>query len=369
MSQAKKASKFVAQLEEYRITSQDCWKLPDGTEIIKADWNESGAVASPHITKKLAEFIAGKPLHWYPDVEATQLRTALSAYANLPFDHIQVFNGSDAALEYLARAFIDPNDEVIIRIPTYDNFRVYVESCGAKIVEVIGKSAFTMEWKPILNAVTAKTKLIYLVNPDNPTGVTYSHSQIKELLNKAKHALVIIDEAYFEFYGETAASLIEKYPNLVVSRSFSKAWALAGVRCGYFLAHPEVLGVINKIRVGKNVNSLAQIAALAALEDQKYMEAYVAEVRQAKTWLVKKMAEIGVDVIDTPANFVIIQTDRPTELASHLKNNRIYVRDRSYFPQLERSVRVTIGTQEQAEILARVIENYSELQLFFQDQI
>lgn len=356
----------VAKLKEYRITSQEVWRQPRAgriDQIIKADWNEAGIEPSPKVLAAFQQFFRNEPLHWYPDVEATDLRQKLAAYCGCQFEQTQVFSGSDAALEYFCRAFLNPEDEVILRTPTYDNFRVYAQSMGATITAVKNDSPFSLDLAPILEAISPKTKIVYLVNPDNPTGVSYSTKELEKVLEKAAHALVVSDEAYFEFHGHSAVGLLTRYPNLVVSRSFSKAFALAGLRIGYLVADAAVLAVINKIRVGKNVNSLAQLAALAALDDPAYLEKYVTDVRSNRAWLCQELTTRGFVVQTTTANFIMVKVDNPTGLASHLKNAQIYIRDRSYLPQLEGYVRITVGTRAQAEKIVAACQHYLELNM------
>jgi histidinol-phosphate aminotransferase len=358
----KRANKFVQKLKEYRVTSQEVWGAANPETVIKADWNEAGIPPSPKVHKTLLDFVSGQPLQWYPDVEATELRQNLATYANVDFEETQVFSGSDAALEYFCRAFLDADDEVLIRIPTYDNFRVYAESCGAKVVTVNNPSPFKLDITPILEAITDKTKIIYLVNPDNPTGVSFDDAAMKKILKAAPHALVVSDEAYYEFHKKTATHLLKEFPNLVVSRSFSKAFALAGLRIGYLIARPETIAVINKIRVGKNVNSLAQLAAIAALNDLDYLNDYVKEVDTTKPKLVSGLEKLGYEVTSTTANFIMVKVTKPTSFASHLKNNGIYIRDRSYLPQLEGYVRITVGTEQQAHRILSAAESFLEVE-------
>lgn len=359
----KRCNDHVSKLREYRVTSQDVWRLPKVGDIVKADWNESGDEPSPRVKEALRAFLRGIPLRWYPDVEATKLREAIAEYNGCTYDQTQVFSGSDAALEYFCRAFLNPGDEVIIRTPTYDNFRVYVESNGGQVIAVNNPSPFTLDISAITDAITAKTKLIYLVNPCNPTGVAYAEKEVKRILDAAPNALVISDEAYFEFYGKTALPLLKNYPNLVISRSFSKAFALAGLRIGYLIANPRTLAIVNKIRVGKNVNSIAQIAAEAALTDQAHLKNYVREVVENREWLVQTLSTMGYTVQTTLANFILVKVENPTGFASHLKNERIYVRDRSYMPQMEGYVRITVGTKAQAQRIADACERYLELSM------
>jgi len=358
-----KSSRFLKNLKEYKLIPQECWRLSKKSHIIKADWNESAIPPSPKVIRAITNFVKKSPLNWYPDIEAINLRQVLSNYTKLPIEYIQVFNGSDAALEYIARAFLEPKDEVLIRVPTYDNFRVYVESCGAKVKNVLCSSSFVTEEDKILDAVSKKTKIIYIVNPNNPTGAICSKNQVQKVLKNAPKSLLIVDEAYYEYYGKTMSNLVTRYSNLIITRSFSKAFSLAGLRCGYILTSPENIKIINKIRVGKNVNSLAQVAAQAALEDIDYTRQHVKEIKEVKKWLVDRLINMGIKTISSPSNFILLKVKNPTDFVEYLKKHRIFIRDRSHQPQLEQFVRITVGTKDQAKRIIEVISFFLSQEL------
>lgn len=328
-------------------TNAKCNHLDTRTNsrIMKLDANESTISPSPRVMAALAEALRDVPLNWYPDVTSKKLTEALSLYTGLAKDCILTFNGSDHALENICRAYIENGLEVIVDMPTYDHFRLYAESSDAKIISVFGQNPYETKTKELIEAINDKTKIIYLVNPNNPTGVLYEEKEIRLLLNAAPHSLIIVDEAYFEFSGLSMAHLVKEYSNLIVTRSFSKAFGLAGLRCGYILSHPANLETINKVRVGKNINTMAQIAACAALEDLEYTEHYVAEVTVARKWLSEKLARKGIFVCPSAGNFILIKVADPHAVISHLEKNQIFIRDRSQFYQLGGTLRISIGHQ------------------------
>ena len=309
---------------------------------MKLDSNESSLPPSPRVMAALSECIQKSPLNWYPDLKAGELTEKLAEYTGCPADFIQTFSGSDNALETVCKTFLEPRDEVILCMPTYDHFRVYAESCDARLIPVFGPSHFAPKTEKLINAVAERTKIIYIVNPNNPTGMMYPKNDIELILQKAPHAIVIVDEAYYEFSGITMSGLLEKYPNLIIARSFSKAFGLAGLRCGYIMTQPSNLIPVNKVRLGK-INSLTQVAACAALDDLEYVDRYVFEVRTAKKWLYERLTEMGLTVIDTKANFLLVEVANPVGLAAHLEENQIFVR--AAIPQFEGFIRLTIGHQ------------------------
>lgn len=336
-----KPTEAIAAMEPYSNSPHSGAVFGGNAEILKLDSNETHIPPSPKVIKALTEFVQKNPINWYPDVESRKLREKLSAYTHFPADFIQTFNGSDNALECIARTYVEKGDEVVICSPTYDHFRVYVESCGGKTVPVYGNNPFEPKPRALMDAVNGNTKIIYISNPNNPTGALYSQGQLESILEHAKNALVIADEAYYEFCGSTAAALVDHHSNIIVTRSFSKSFGLAGLRCGYVIAHPSCIKHINKVRIGKNINSLAQVAAIAALDDLSYTQRYIDEVNEGKKWLVNKLESENIHAVDTPANFIMIRTKNPKKITEYLESQGIYVRNRSHVHQLDGYIRIT----------------------------
>jgi histidinol-phosphate aminotransferase len=349
-------AKIVAGLQAYRVVSSRSRFFQSANGALKLDWNEATAPPSPRVFEALSAYLATGRLNWYPDPNATELRRRLARYTGRPSGGIQVFNGSDSALDYLARTFVGAGDHVLICSPCYDNFRVSVESVGAEVERVYSRSPFTADARHLANRIRPATRLIYISNPNNPTGRMYSLRELEAVLQRLEDGILIVDEAYYEFSGRTAVTLLDKYERLVISRSFSKAFGLAGVRCGYLLASPRVLKHVNKLRNGKDVNALAQLAAGSALEDLDHVRRYVSEVRRARTWLLRALRERGHRVVGSPANFILLRAERPAQLVEALKDKGIYVRDRSYMPQLDAYVRITVGTRQQCERVVAALD-------------
>ena len=258
------------------------------------------------------------------------------------------------------RAFVAPGQHVVISAPCYDQFRVFAEAAGARIEQFYGADPFTSDARGLAARITSETRLVYLCNPNNPTGRVHSHADLRRLLGALGQGLLLVDEAYYEFWGRTAVPLLDSSPRLVVVRSFSKAFGLAGVRCGYLLASADVIRAVNRLRNGKDVNALAQVAALAALDDLPYMRESVAEMRRNRAWLVSQLGARGWRVVTTPANFILIESDAPGRLVARLKARGVYVRDRSYLKQLERYVRVSVGTGDECRRLVASLDDIAK---------
>lgn len=337
----------------------------DSTRVMKLDSNESSVPPSPRVTAALTEFIQNSPLNWYPDIESEVLRAKLSHYTGLPISQIQTFNGSDNALEVLCKTYLSPDDQVVIPIPTYDHFRVYAESCDTTIIHVLNKkNPFTISYDQLKKSINPKVKMVYLVHPNNPTGFLFERKKLAALLDFFPETLFIVDEAYFEFTQNTMASLVTHHDNLVVTRSFSKAFGLAGLRCGYILTQEINLEAINKVRIGKNVNTLAQVAAAAALEDFEYVTRYTTEVKTTREWLADKMRSVGLSIVETPANYILVELNDPEKVLQLLENQKIFVRNRSNMVGLDGFVRITIGHQHLMERFWKVFQSLPREILF-----
>ena len=341
---------WCLEMEAYQVSESA--KIPMGRkkQYLKLDWNEALIPPSPLVKKKLREAIESDIIHFYPDVTAGELRNKLSDYVGLDSSHIQVFNGSDDALQTICITYLSGGDTVLSREPSYAQFNTYVQSTGAHLLSFTGESPFSEALERYHDLLSREPiKLVYIVNPNNPTGVMYDRETICGLLQMYPGTLFLIDEAYFEYSGVTAIDLIHNHANILVTRTFSKAFGLAGLRLGYVLGQPRVVEHLLKVRNGKNVNALAQIAASAALDDIGYVQKYVAGVESTRAWLVQGLEALGLEVHETPANFILVRVSDVPATIQALKAEKILVRDRSGLDQLQGMIRVSIGLREQMQ--------------------
>jgi histidinol-phosphate aminotransferase len=320
-----------------------------GADILKLDANESTIPPSPRVEERLNAFIAQGGLSWYPDSEATALRRRLAAYTARVDAEVLVFNGCDAAIDCAVRTFTTPGDRVCIAAPTYDRFRRCAEAAGTIVAAAYGDDPFTASVQPLIDAIDASTRLVYVSNPDNPTGRTYSTDDIAAILGRLSNGVLIVDETYYEFAGTSVMRLVDRFDNLLVMRSFSKAFGLAGVRCGYTVSNEALVRRLRRFWSGRDVNNAAQVAAVAALDDLPYMQRYVEEVTAARAWLVDGLRSLGHTVVSSPVNFILLRVGDPGGFTDAMARERIYIRDRSDVPQLGGFVRITVGTLPQCE--------------------
>lgn len=358
-----KAKNSIECLVPYLNGSHSQKLISQHKKVMKLDSNESTVSPSPHVVGAIMRYIQDGPLNWYPDVDAKELSSRLSRYTGLPHQYLLAFNGSDHALETIARTFLTIDDEVIHFTPTYDHFRVYVQSCDA-IMKPVRENSERSLVDLITPAITKATRLVYVVNPNNPTGFLFTRDDIEKTLTTFPHILFIIDEAYYEFCGVTAGDFVVDHKNIIVTRSFSKAFGLAALRCGYLMAHPDLCEKISKIRVGKNINAIAQVAACAALDDVDTMKRYVQEIKESKNWLMKQLEALGLIATDTPANYILIRVAQPKKLVSYLKQHNVYIRDRSQTESLSGCVRLTVGDQLMMKRFWKIFESAPSEVLF-----
>ncbi len=351
------STKAIRAISPYKPVRQAA--LFSQGRAVKLDWNESD-VAPPKVVKDaMIKFINNGQMHWYPDIDAVVLREKLSQYVGLPMDLIQVFPGSDTALDYIARAYVEAGDEVVVPYPAYDNFRIYVESIGGRLTKVVNENPLEKNVRLILDALSSEVKLIYLITPNNPTGVIYDAVDVALICEALKSGMVVVDEAYFEFCGKTVVDLVQKYKNLIVVRSFSKAWALANLRCGYVISDVENINTLNKIRNGKNLSTLAQVACIAALDNSQYMTKYVEMVAENKTFLSGELSKLGIENYMCEGNFVLAKFAQGAEgVVDFLASKNIFVRNQSSQPSMRGFVRISIGTLDSLNILISALKEY-----------
>nr|WP_252731704.1 histidinol-phosphate transaminase [Psychrosphaera sp. F3M07] len=329
------------------------------------DWNESTVPPSPKVKDALVKFANNGTMNWYPDVDNKVFRNLLSEYSKVPACNLEYFGSSDALHEYIIRSFVNPGDVITLISPTYDNFRAAAESIGATInyFPLNKDNTFSFSYLDFeLHMQSICPKIVYLCNPNNPTGTNYSTEVIEKLVRRFNDVLFVIDEAYYEFSKITASSLVTKFENIIICRTFSKAFGLASFRVGYALGSENNINGLKRIRNPKNISSCAQVAAIAALNDIKYMEDYVNEVNYTKLWFIKELESIGVNTNDSEGgNFILLDLGINKSLViKKMEDNNIFIRDYGHINTMEGYVRVTIGLKKQ---MVRVLEVLISLDL------
>lgn len=316
--------------------------------ILRLDTN-----TSPVPPVKLLSQVGGRlhrvPINYYPDTSYSALREAISEYTGLTADSIIPTNGADEAIDIICKIFLETGYEAIASTPTYSFFRIATELQGGRFVAVPRREDFSDNVESILSSINSQTRLIFLCSPNNPTGNITSIEWIEKICRESDVA-VVVDEAYYEFAGKTAASLVEKYGNLMIVRTLSKAFGLAGARIGYIIASSETVKLLNKARPPNSLGVINIELGVLALKRRKYMHELVKLINSERQRLFEKLSKLdGIRVYPSEANFLLIKfIDSPADkVYEHLLKEGIVVRNLVASPHTTGCLRVTIGTRRQ----------------------
>ena len=322
---------------------------------LRLDFNENTVGCSPRVLEAITAHLSAGQLSMYPEYVATMQE--LAAFFEVSCEEFTMTNGTDEAIQLFVNTFVDPGADVLALKPSYPLYRFYLEVADAAIREVDYRAGFEFPVAGLIAAIRPETRAIFISNPNNPTGGGIGFDEVMRIVNAAPHAAVLIDEAYFEFSGVTALGCIRSNPNLFVSRTFSKVYGMAGLRCGCLFSAAENVRWMRKAQSPFSVNVLALIAARAAVADREYAANYVAEVLAAREMACDGLAKLGIPFFPSHSNFVLFDAgERAIPIRDALRERGILVRDRSY--EIRGCVRLTIGTRQQ---IARFLEEMEEL--------
>lgn len=318
--------------------------VSDGSQMIFLDANEN-------------PFQNG--VNRYPDPQQRSLKSVLAGQKGISEAHILLGNGSDEVLDLLFRAYCEPKEDNIITLPpTYGMYKVLADINVVENREVLLLENFQPDIQTILKTIDARTKIIFICSPNNPTGNSFESNSIEKLL-KSFHGLVVIDEAYIDFSKEKSwISKLSEYPNLIVTQTLSKAYGMAGIRLGICIASEEIISVLNKIKPPYNVNELTQQRALDRVLDQDAVLKEVQDILEQR-----KLLETGLEnipfiekVYKSDANFILAKVDDATLRYDQLLKKGIVIRNRTTQPLCKNTLRFTIGTKAENERLIRALK-------------
>ena len=320
--------------------------------IIRLNGNENPYGASPRVAAALAEF---RNFNHYPDPEQRQLRQALASYMGVGPEQLVAGNGSDELIDLLLRIFVGPGDQVIIPSPSFGMYSVNTEFCGGEAVLVPRDANFEIDLEAVKLAVNARTKAVLLCSPNNPSGNTVSEAEVRALLDTGR--LVVVDEAYFEFCGQTAMPLLAEYPNLVALRTFSKWAGLAGLRIGLGAMHPDLAGTIMTVKPPYNVNLAAEVALIASLEDIPALLERVQSIIAERERMAGLLAAIpGVHPYPSQANFILVRLPDGSgaRIFDALCQRGIFLRHWNN-PRLADCIRISVGLPDETDAVAAAL--------------
>jgi len=319
---------------------------------IRLDFNENTAGCSPAVLRALAK-IPPEQFAMYPEY---QLRTArLAKYFRVRPQELMLTNGGDDALRVFFDAFVEPGSHIVICEPTFPMYRYWAEIAGARIEVLRYTKEMQFPLDAVLKALRKKPRVLFVCNPNNPTGTLIKPSEIKQLLNAATHTALVVDEAYVEFSGATVTPWIKRYPNLFSARTFSKAAGLAALRLGAVIANEKSLALLRRAMPPFPINIAALVAAEAAVRDHTTIQKYVANVRRLRAWVATELNARGIATYPSAGNFLLANFG-PTgpALFKKLARQGILLRDRSH-DMGPGFVRITIGTEKEMRRLLKAI--------------
>lgn len=326
-------------------------KTPKKPGVIKLASNENPFGPSPKALEAIKKESAR--LQTYPDQKSIQLREALAKKYGLTKEHIIVGNGSDEIMQLLAEAFLNAGEEVIVPKNAFGIYEMVAKLFDGQAV-FVGLKDHKLDLNAVSAVITEKTKLVFLCNPLNPCGTCFSHAELEAFLKKfPKNIIVVIDEAYMEFVEAKdfpqSIKLLRQYENIVILRTFSKFYGLAGLRAGYALANPKLISYLFLVKMPFNVSRLAQAGALAALEDKAFLDKTYKNNLEGKKYLYAELDKLGLSYKKTEANFIFIDLQKDADgLFLEMMGQEVIIRPLTSFG-LPQAIRVSVGTKEQNE--------------------
>lgn len=322
--------------------------MDDHRDIHKLASNENALGPSPKAVAAMKA--AAEDMHIYPDGGAFALRRAIAARLDIHQDQIMLGNGSNELIVFLSQVFLRPGLNIVMSDKAFVIYRLAASLFQAETI-VVPMDGYTHDLEAMADAVTPETRLLYVANPNNPTGTTVGSAAIEDLMERVPaHVIVVFDEAYIDLLPPDEQPETLRYlrtgRNVYILRSFSKSYGLAGLRIGYALSSKAGIELLHHVRQPFNANAMAQTAALAALADDEHLEQTRRMVRKGLEQLREGLRAIGVDFIDSEVNFLLVRTGRAREIFHELQRGKVIVRPMDGYGMPD-MIRVTVGTEEQ----------------------
>jgi len=324
-----------------------------GRHGLRLDFNENTMGCSPRVLDRIRN-IGMEDLARYPEREPVEIIAA--EQLGVRPRELLLTNGVDEAIHLICQTYLEAGDEVLIVIPTFAMYEIFASGTGARIIKIPAGKNFIFPTDDVLRHITTQTRLIAIANPNNPTGAAAPLKDLLLIASSAPNAAILIDEAYYEFHGETLLRCWIDHPNLFVARTFSKAYGLAGLRAGLLMGCEDSMSVVRKVASPYSVNSVALACVPEALRDRTYVEAYVQEVCEGRDRLQTELKSLGLRFWPSRANFVLLHVGAANGAFTHgMRERGILVRDRSRDPGCEGCVRITLGSTDHTDRLLKAL--------------
>jgi len=328
-----------------------------GRDGLRLDFNENTVGCSPRVLARLRQ-LGPEQLASYPEREPVE--AAVADILGIAAPELLLTNGVDEAIHLLCSTYLEAGDEALIVVPTYSMYRIYMLAAGAQVVSVPAGKDFQFPGDDVCNRIRKRTRLIAIANPNNPTGTVTSLEDLRRIACSAPDAALLVDEAYFEFYGQSMLAARNEFPNLFVARTFSKAYGMAGLRVGMLVGEAEQMRAVRRVSSPYNVNAVALACLPEALADQAYIQQYVSEVLESRARLERALEASGIQFWPSQANFVLTRVGAASSFVESMRRRGILVRDRSGDHGCEGCVRITLGPRAHTDRLLNALQETSE---------
>ena len=343
------------------VRSLPTYHPPLGGRIgMRLDFNENTVGCSPRVLARLRD-LSAEEIARYPEREPVE--AVVAEHLGIQLNQLLLTNGVDEAIHLLCETFLEPGDEALIVVPTFAMYEICATATGATVIPVPAAGNFQFPVSDLFSKINSRTRLIAIANPNNPTGTVANAKDLLEIARCAPQAAILIDEAYFEFYGQTLLPLACDLPNLFVARTFSKAYGMASLRIGVLAGSAEHIPFVHRVCSPYNVNGVALACLPTALSDQPYVDHYVAQVRESRALLQTELSQHGIQFWPSHTNFVLANLgSNSTAFIQSMRTRGILLRDRSRDYGCQGCVRITLGTTDQTSRLLQAIrETLSEI--------
>ncbi len=334
-----------------------------GRNGLRLDFNENTVGCSPRVLERLRQ-ITADDLARYPEKQFAEEKMA--EFLGVPSSELLLTNGADEAIHLLCQTYLEAGEHAVIVVPTYSMYRIYIAAAGAEITSVPAGPKFEFPFAEVRHSITERTRLIAVANPNNPTGTLAPVKDLLDLAASAPNTPVLVDEAYFEFCGQTVLARRSECPNVFVARTFSKAYGLAGLRMGALIGDADQMTAVRRVSSPYNVNQIALACLPVALDDREYVQTYVSEILVSRQRLQDALRTAGISFWPSEANFVLLRVGATREDAQlftdRMRAHGMLVRDRSADYGCEGCVRITLGPKDHTDrLLSALHETVEEL--------
>jgi len=338
------------------VLKNKAYTLKPNETPIKLNQNESPYDIPDKIKDKILKRLKRTKWNIYPDFVPDELYQKIADYFNLSKENILVGNGSNEMIFTILAATLEKNKKVVIPNPTFTVYGLISSNLNAEISKVPLNEDFTFNVEKIIDEAKSIGSVTILCSPNNPTGTFLKKDEIENII-KESGGIVVVDEAYIHFGGESALELIEKYPNLIVLRTFSKAFGLAGLRMGIMISNKTLISELSKVKLPYNLNILTLITLNEMFDNLDFVNKNIKKIISEKNYVEKELSKIkNISVIPSQANFFLIRVDDPNLVFNAFLENGVLIRDYSNYPMLENHLRISIGSRRENDIVINILK-------------